>query len=140
MTSSSFTLLLRLAAVALAPMAATAASAETFTLTLPAGKASGIMSSGEIDPTTCKTVDTVNGRIVVLKGPAHGRTTSTLHEVPFHSIAGRSPCEGKLYLANILVYQPQPGFKGHDSVVVQRTFWINHMEQLDSSTIELEIR
>jgi hypothetical protein len=116
------------------------AAAETMDITVPSGKSSNIWWQGRIDSTTCRTEDPVNGKIRVLREPVHGSTQTTIVSRPFRSVAGSHPCNGKPFDANGLVYTPAKGFKGSDSLVVERIVWAHYREYYSPVELRLTVK
>ena len=140
MRSGAKLLVPALAMVALSILSSAAAAGEVARFNLVAGRKYSLFSSGQIDPTTCKTIDTINYRPDVVREPAHGTLSVGLEQRPFNSISGSSPCNGKPYLANILYYQPAKGFKGVDTFVLRKTVLAHFREMTEEVTVEVTVK
>ncbi len=109
-------------------------------MTASSGKPTLVGVSGEIDPATCKTVDVLTNRFNVLRLPQNGSISSALQQVRYKASDSASPCNGKRYLANVLFYVPNRGFKGLDTFSIGHAVTLRDYEMLMPVTIEIEVK
>lgn len=116
------------------------ALADTQRVTVPSGKPTLVGVSGDIDPATCKTVDVVTNRFNVLRLPQNGSVSTALQEMRYKAADSASPCNGKRYMANVLFYTPNRGFKGMDTFSIGHSVAIRDLEMLMPVLIEIEVK
>lgn len=109
-----------LAAVPLADLAS--ANTARHRPNIKAGGSDIIWNSGRVDFSICKTIDPRIARPTIIRKAEHGKTQVTRRTQAFHSMQGNTPCEGKPYLANVIIYTPKAGFRGEDSVEIEVSY------------------
>ena len=119
-------------------LSAVTALADTQRISAAAGKPALIGVSGEVDPATCQSTAGDANRFVVLTLPANGSVVTALQKVPYKGSLAQ--CMGKVYQANVLLYTPNRGFKGVDTLSVGHAVTLRDLEMITPVTIEIEVK
>jgi hypothetical protein len=116
------------------------ALAETFNVTVPAGKQKVLWTRGSVDSVTCATNDAAVNAFRIMREPTHGSVAITTITSTFKGTNGPSPCDGKPFKPAALVYTPAKGFKGTDSLVIERMVRHGRMETYDPAEMIITVK
>jgi hypothetical protein len=114
--------------------------ADTQRIATKRGKPTEIAVSNDIDPATCKSANGDKNQFIVLTLPQNGSVATKLKDLAYKAVGTASPCDGKRYLAPVLLYTSKRGFQGVDSFSIGYAVTLKDLEMVTPVAIEVEVQ